>query len=97
MRPRGAFSGETWEEAQELSWVDYVKLTTTREDYTIPRTLRRRDVARVLEENTLPPMLREVLNLLKLRGRAKRQMDVFAKPGQEENHMLDQGESSSSD
>ena len=35
----------TWEEAQELSWVDYVKLTNTREDYTIPRTLRRRDVA----------------------------------------------------
>ena len=61
-----------------------------REDYTIPRTLRRRDVARVLEENTLPPMRREVLNLLKLRGRAKRQMDVFAKPVQEENHTLDQ-------
>ena len=81
----------TWEEAQELSWVDYVKLTTTREDYTIPRTLRRRDVARVLEENTLPPMLRGVLNLLKLRGRAKRQMEVCAKPVQEENHTLDLG------
>ena len=80
----------TWEEGQELSWVDYVKLTTTREDYTIPRTLRRRDVARVLEENTLPPTLREVLNLLKLRGRPKRQMEVCAKPVQEENHTLDQ-------
>ena len=29
---------------------------------------RKPSVARVLEENTLPPMLREVLNLLKLRG-----------------------------
>ena len=47
-------------------------------------------MARVLEENMLPPMLREVLNLLKLRGRAKRQMEVFAKLVQEENHTLDQ-------
>ena len=35
-------------------------------------------------------MLREVLHLLKLSGRAKRHMEVFAKPVQEENHTLDQ-------
>eukprot|EP00752_Nemacystus_decipiens_P012408 g10995.t1 len=58
----------TLEEAEELSWKDYVKLTTTREDFAVPNTMRRRDTARVLEEWTLPPMLREVLSLLQLQS-----------------------------
>eukprot|EP00752_Nemacystus_decipiens_P018499 g16585.t1 len=58
----------TLEEAEELSWQDYVKLTTTREDFAVPNTMRRRDTARVLEEWTLPPMLREVLSLLQLKS-----------------------------
>ena len=44
----------------------------------------------MLEENTLSPMLSEVLSLLKLRERAKRQKEVFAKPVQEENQKPDQ-------
>ena len=55
----------TLEDAQELSWDDYVKLTTTRTDgFVIPRALRRRDAALVMEEYTLLPMLTEVLSLL---------------------------------
>ncbi|CAB1113987.1 unnamed protein product [Ectocarpus sp. CCAP 1310/34] len=74
----------TLEEAQELSWTDCVKLTTTREDLVVPNTLRRRDVARVLDEWTLPPMLREVLSLLQLRGRERRMVEAFGEPAQKE-------------
>lgn len=72
----------TLETTQELSWEDYVKLTTTRDSFSIPPTLRRRDVARVLEECSPPPMLREALSLLQLRGRERRQMEVFGEEAQ---------------
>lgn len=64
-------------------WSDYAKLTTTRESFNIPPTLQRRGVALVLEENTAPPKLREVLNLLPFR--VKRQVEVFS----DEEHQED--------
>ena len=53
-----AHSGDfgTLREAQELTWEDYTKLLTTNDTFVIPKTLRRRDAARVLEESTLPPI-----------------------------------------
>lgn len=54
------------EEARELCWEEYVKLTTLRDIFDIPPTLRRFDVALMMQENTLAPMLREVLNILQL-------------------------------
>lgn len=85
--PRDAGSRE---EAQELCWEDYVKLTTLRDTFDIPPTLRRCDVALVLQENTLAPMLREILNILQLRGRPKRMMEVSqgAETGQEEEFVI---------
>lgn len=37
-------------------------------DFTVPPTVRRSDAARVLEEYTLPPMPREVPDLLRLQA-----------------------------
>ncbi|CAN0166915.1 unnamed protein product, partial [Ectocarpus fasciculatus] len=56
------------DDAQELSLEDFAKLTTTLDSFPTPRSLRRSDVAKILEEFTLPPMLREVLNLLSLQN-----------------------------
>lgn len=55
-------------DAQELSLEDYAKFITTLDTFPVPRTLRRSDVAWILEELTLAPMamLREVFNLLGL-------------------------------
>lgn len=53
-----------------------MKLITLRDTFDIPPTVRRCDAALVLQENTLAPMLREVLNRLQLRGRPKRKMEV---------------------
>eukprot|EP00752_Nemacystus_decipiens_P016023 g14325.t1 len=71
----------TLEEAEELAWEDYVKLTTTQEDFAVPNTMRRQDTARVLEEWTLPPMLREVLSLLQLQSMERSTAEAPGRPG----------------
>lgn len=50
------------DEAQELTWEDFVKLTTVQSNLCVPRTVRRRDAALFLEQITLPPMLLEVIS-----------------------------------
>ena len=56
------------QDAHELSWEQFARLTTTDYDFNVPPTVRRCDAARVLEEFSLPPMLREVLNLFRLQA-----------------------------
>ncbi|CAB1106551.1 unnamed protein product [Ectocarpus sp. CCAP 1310/34] len=65
----------TLDEAQELEWSDYVKLPTTRVDFVIPNTMRRKDAARVMQEWRPAPMWQEVVNLLQLRGWRQRRMN----------------------
>ena len=60
------------DEAQELTWDDFAKLTTAQEHFRVPPTVRMRDAALVLQEFTLPPMLREVLHLLQIRTAPRR-------------------------
>ena len=82
----------TLEDAQELSFTDFAKLATTREDFNIPATLRRRDVARVLEECSPPPMLKEALSLLQLRGRKRPQAGTLGARTQEGEAYTPEGE-----
>lgn len=60
------------EVVQELDWEDFIKLTTAQETFCVPRTLRRTDAARLLEDFTLPPMLQEIFLTLGIDEIAKR-------------------------
>ena len=62
----------SWDQAQDLTWDDFVKLTTSREQFIVPPTIRTRDAARIMQEFTLPPMLREVLYLLQIQASPRR-------------------------
>ena len=67
-------------DAGELSWADFVNLTTTQDDFQVPPTVRRIDAAWALEEFTLPAMLREAVSALAVCGlvdtRADRRPDM---------------------
>lgn len=63
--PKGTGPVDT---AHELTWEDFVKLTTGQETFCAPPTLQRRDASQAVEEFSLPPVLREVLNLSGIHG-----------------------------
>lgn len=53
---------------RDLTWEGFVKLTTAQDDFNVPPSVRRIDAALALEEFTLPPMLREAVNVLGIHG-----------------------------
>lgn len=63
-------------ETENLSWEDFTRLTTAQESFQVPPTVRKTDAAWALEEFTLPPMLREVVNSLGVHGVVKRHEDI---------------------
>ena len=61
--------------AEDLSWRDFVKLTTGEDDFTVPPSVRRMDAAWVLEEFTSPSMLQEAFHVLGVYGILQRNAD----------------------
>lgn len=62
-------------DAEDLSWTDFVNITTTQVDFHVPPTVRRIDAAWVLEEFTLPAMLQEAVSALGVYGEADTRAD----------------------
>ena len=62
-------------EVGDLTREDFVKLTTTQEAFCVPTSVQQIDAAWALEEVTLPPMLREAVNVLGIRGVVDRSAD----------------------
>ena len=56
------------EEAEELHFNDYAKITTGQEHYMIPQTVNKSVAANVIADFTSPPMLRAVLVELAVQG-----------------------------
>ena len=56
------------EEAEELHFNDYAKITTGQEHYVIPQTVSKSAAANVIADFTSPPMLRAVLVELAVQG-----------------------------
>ena len=56
------------EEAEELHFNDYAKITTGQEHYVIPQTVSQSAAANVIADFTSPPMLRAVLVALAVQG-----------------------------
>ena len=73
-------------EAEDLTREGFVKLTTTQEAFRVPPSVRQIDAAWALEEFTLPPMLREAVNVLGIRGVVDRSAD--GRPGREDELSL---------
>ena len=66
-RPDALDAGEI-DEAGELSFVEYKKLSTGRADYRIPPTVSRGAASVILADVALPPMAREALSGLWAKG-----------------------------
>ena len=70
--------------AQDLSWDDFVRLTTGQTDFHVPPSVRRIDVARALEEFTLPArccaMVREAVIVLGVESAVNRNADNRNQP-----------------
>ena len=68
------------EEAEELHFSDYAKITTGQEHYVIPQTFSKSAAANVIVDSTSPPMPRAVLVELAVQGLLGRPVPEVVEP-----------------